>query len=38
MVTLRQMTDSEFEAYVPVLRESYASDRARNLRVSTSLP
>jgi hypothetical protein len=34
MVTLRPMTTSEFEAYIPVLREGYARDRAKNLRVS----
>jgi ribosomal protein S18 acetylase RimI-like enzyme len=28
------MTSSEFEAYIPVLREGYARDRARNLRDS----
>jgi ribosomal protein S18 acetylase RimI-like enzyme len=31
MVTLRPMTSSEFEAYIPGLRESYARERAKNL-------
>src|SRR5215467_9237188 len=34
MVTLRPMTSSEFEAYIPGLRESYARERAQNLRDS----
>jgi ribosomal protein S18 acetylase RimI-like enzyme len=34
MVTLRPMTSSEFAAYIAGLRESYARDRAKNLRDS----
>ena len=34
MITLRPMTSSEFDAYLPVLREGYAGDRAKNLHDS----
>ena len=34
MVTLRPMTSSEFEAYIPVLLEGYARERANNLHDS----
>ena len=34
MVTLRPMTETEYNAYMPHLLEAYAEDRARNLRES----
>ena len=34
MINLRPMTQTEYDAYLPVLREEYAADRAKNLHDS----
>ena len=34
MINLRPMTQTEYDAYIPVLREEYGADRAKNLHDS----